>query len=209
MADITLNANTRKTIRKSDNKNLRRNGRVPGVYYAKNQEPVAIEVGETSLFPLVYTSETHMVNLQIGDQSGLTCVLKDIQFDPVTDKIVHFDLQGVSTSEKMSIEVPVVVTGQAAGIKQGGILQVLIHKLEVECYPKDMPEHIEIDVTSLNLNESIHVSDLKYENIDILNAEDAVVVSIVPPKAEKETPAEGEEVKEPQVISKGKVDKAE
>lgn len=207
MAEITLNANERSISRKSANKQLRRDGSVPGVYYGKNIEPVAITVLEQSLKPLVYTSEAHIVSLVVDGKEPVACILKDIQFDPVTDKIVHFDLQGISRDEKLEVEIPILLEGNPEGIKQGGVMQQSLHKVDISCLPIFMPEHLVVNVSKLAMGESIHVADLKYDNIEILTAEDAVVVSIVTPRAEKETAAEGEAQKEPEVISKGKVDK--
>lgn len=207
MAEIVLNANERKISRKSANKQLRKSGRIPGVFYSKNENPVAIEVSELTLKPLIFTSEAHIVSLKVGDKEGVTCVIKDVQFDPVTDKIVHFDLQGITKGETIEIEVPVVVVGNAAGIKQGGILQHALHKLDIECLPSEMPEHLEVNVENLRLGDSIHVKDLSYNNITILTSPEAVVVSIVAPRAEKEAPAEAPA--EPEVIAKGKTEKGE
>ncbi|MGE5432338.1 MAG: 50S ribosomal protein L25 [Syntrophomonadaceae bacterium] len=206
MAEIILNAKERQKSNKGANKLLRRQGSVPGVFYAKAQEPVLIEVPELALKPLIYTSEAHMVSLKLGDNEGIACVLKDVQFDPVTDRIVHFDLHGINTSDKMEIEVPILLSGNAAGIKQGGVLQQVLHKLNVECLPKDMPEHLTIKIDGLNLGDSIHVRDLKFDNVEVLNAPDAVVVSVVTPRAEKETAEEGAAA-EPEVIAKGKAEK--
>ncbi|MGE5364142.1 MAG: 50S ribosomal protein L25 [Bacteroidota bacterium] len=207
MAEITLNANERSISRKSANKQLRRDGSVPGVYYGKNIQPVAVSVLEQSLKPLVYTSEAHIVSLVVDGKEPVSCILKDIQFDPVTDKIVHFDLQGISSDEKLEVEIPILLEGNPEGIKQGGVMQQSLHKLDISCLPMFMPEHLVVNVSKLAMGESIHVADLKFDNIEILTAEDAVIVSIVTPRAEKETAAEGEAQKEPEVISKGKVDK--
>lgn len=204
MAEIILNAKARESKNKGANRQLRRDGRIPGVYYAKNTEPVLFDVAENSVKPLVYTSETHIVSLQVEGKEPFTCILKEYQMDPVTEKIVHFDLQGVQGNEMLKVEVPVSIVGNAAGIKQGGILQQVLHKLEVECLPMYMPEHLEINVVNLNLGESIHVRDLKFENLTLLNASDAVVISVVTPRTEKEVTAEAGE---PEVIAKGKVDK--
>lgn len=106
----------------------------------------------------------------------------------------------------MEIEVPILLSGNPAGIKQGGVLQQVLHKLNVECLPKDMPEHLTIAIDSLNLGDSIHVRDLKFDNVEVLNAPDAVVVAVVAPRAEKETAEEGAAT-EPEVIAKGKADK--
>lgn len=209
MAEISLNASVRTKGNKGDVKKLRRDGKVPGVFYHKQSEPQVIEVTEASLKPLVYTSEAHIVSLKVEGQEDRSCILKDIQFDPVTDRIVHFDLQGITTDEKLEIEVPVVLVGSAAGIKKGGILQASLHKLSIECLPADVPEHIQVDITNLELGSSIHVKDIVSDKFTVLNSEDAVIVSVVAPKVEKEVSPEeaAEAAKEPEVITKGKAEK--
>ncbi|MEI7811523.1 MAG: 50S ribosomal protein L25 [Ignavibacteria bacterium] len=207
MAEVVLNATERQVSRKSANKQLRKNGRIPGVYYSKNEQSIVFDVAETAIKPLVFTSEAHIISLKVGDRDGLTCVIKDIQFDPVTDKVVHFDLLGIKSGEKVQIEVPIAVTGNSSGVRAGGVLQIFLHKLDIECLPDQMPEHLEINISNTGLGESVHARDLKFDNVVILNAPESVVLSVVAPKIEKEV-AEGKGKAEPEVISKGKVDKA-
>ena len=158
----------------------------------------------------MFTSKTHLISLSLDGQEDLDCIIKDVQFDPVTEKIVHIDLLGLKKGEKIQIEVPVQLIGTAVGIKEGGILQHTLHKIEIECLPVDIPEHIEIDVTTLKLGDSIHIGDLKFNEFNILNSAEAIVASVTHPKAEKEAaPAEGEETKEPEVITKGKAQEEE
>lgn len=211
MSEITLIAKERKISRKSVINQLRKSGNVPGVFYHKKEDSVPIEVSESSLKPLVYTSETHIIALSIENKLEMPCILKNVQFDPVSEKIMHFDLQGISRDEKLEIEVPVLLSGNPVGIKQGGILQQSLHKLHIECLPADIPEHIEVVVTNLNIGDAVHVSSLQFEKLRILNTGDSVIVSVVAPKLEKEPTAvaEGEEAKEPEVISKGKAEKEE
>lgn len=206
MEKVVLKANERKSITKSSRNSLRRNGRVPGVYYSKHGNPISIDVSEKVISPLVYTTETHLISLQIEGQQDYDCVIKDIQFDPLTDKIMHFDLLGLTSGEKFQLEVPIQYTGSPVGVKEGGVLQTFLHKLEIECLPADIPQHIVINIQDLKLGDAIHISDLNYENITILNTEETVVVAVTHPKAEKETPAEGAEeaAKEPEVIGKEK-----
>ncbi len=210
MKKVELKANVRKDLHKSYKTNLRNSGRVPGVLYAKGTETISIDVAENAINPLVFTSDTHIINLQLDDQTVKECILKDVQFDPVTDRVIHFDLQGIIEGQKIDIEVPIVYTGSAIGVKEGGLLQEFLHKLHIKCFPSDIPEHFEIDVTNLKIGTSIHVSDLSYENIELLNQPDSVVVSVVVPRTMKETelvPGTEEKV-EPEVIAKGK-EKAE
>lgn len=215
MEKVVLKANVRKTGTKSDKNQLRKNGVVPGVYYSKHDQTVSISIPENSINPLVFTAETHLISLQLDAGQEHDCIIKDVQFDPVTDKVVHFDLQGLTSGETFQLEVPVQLIGNPVGIKEGGVLHQFLHKLEVECLPKDIPQHIEINVQELAIGDSIHVKDIKFENIEILNDEEAVIVSVAHPKVEAEPVAaeeeaiEGEESAEPEVITKGKAEKEE
>ncbi len=213
MENVVLKANVRKDFSKSVRNTARKNGNVPGVFYSKSVQPLAIEVQEQSLKPLVYTSQTHLISLQVEGQEDNECIIKDVQFDPLTDKIVHFDLYGLTKGEMIELEVPVQFIGSAIGVKEGGIVQQLLHKLDIECLPKDIPQHLEVNITELKLGDAIHVKDLNFENITILNSEDTVIVAVTHPKVEKEPVAgeeEGEEeTAEPEVIGKGKSEEEE
>jgi large subunit ribosomal protein L25 len=205
MEKVVLKATVRKNISKSARSELRKAGKVPGVYYSKHGSPIPIEVVEKEINPLVYTTETHLISLLLDTNEELDCVIKDIQFDPITDRVIHFDLLGLTSGEKFQLEVPIQFHGSPIGIKDGGVLQTLLHKLEVECLPKDIPQRIHIEIQGLKLGAAIHVKDLNLENLTILNPEDAVIVTVVHPKAEKEaTAADGtaEAAAEPEVIGK-------
>lgn len=206
MSEITIKAKRRTISTKGAVNQLRRNGDVPGIFYAKDVDPIPLALPELSLKPVVYTSETHIINLLIDETEEKKSILKNVEFDPVTDRIIHFDLQGISLDKEIEIEVPVAITGQAKGVKEGGIVQHTIHKLTVSCLPGNIPEHITIDVTDLGLNDSVHIGDLKYDNINFLQNPDIIIVSVVVPRAAQETtPAEGAEAPaEPEVIGKGK-----
>ena len=210
MEKVILEANERKEINKQSTKSLRRQKRVPGVFYLKHSNPIAIDVSNQAINPLVFTSQTHLISLKLEGREDQECILKDVQFDPVSDEVIHFDLIGITRGEKIEIEVPVQLIGSAAGVKEGGLLQHSLHKLEIECLPKDIPERLEINISELKIGNAVHVKDLKYENINILNPEDSIVVSVVHPKVEKEAvavegaEAEAEEMQEPEVIAKGK-----
>jgi large subunit ribosomal protein L25 len=169
-------------------------------------KPIPVNVYENSINPLVFTSETHIINLKLDNNEEHDCIIKDVQFDPVTDKIVHFDLQGLISGEKIEIEVPVVTKGSSIGVRDGGLLQMALHRLLVECDPADIPEHIEIDITDLKMGHGVHIRDLNMERVSFLQPEDTVIVSVAAPRAAVETtPAgEGEAISEPEVIAKGK-----
>lgn len=208
MEKYELVAEVRQTSTKSSRSEIRKNGKVTGVFYSSHDEPISIAVLENAIKPLVFTAETHLVDLKLDNNKSFDCIVKDVQFDPVTDKIVHFDLFGLTKGEKLHIEVPVALKGSAVGVKDGGVLQQLLHKLNIECLPKDIPQHIDLDISGLKIGQSISVADLSFEGLTILNPEDAVVVTVTAQRAEKTAEETAGEVSaEPEVISKGKVDK--
>ena len=207
MHEMILQAEVRTQMGKRS-RGLRREGKVPGVYYIHGESSIPIVVLEKSLKPLIYTSDTHIIALKLNDGGERSCILRDIQFDPVTDHPLHFDLQGLRADEKINIEVPIIISGGTpVGVRDGGILQHIIHRLKISCLPKDIPEHIEVNAEELKMNHFIHVRDLKLERVTILENPDSSIVGVVPPTIEKEpTPAElvAEVPAEPEVIAKGK-----
>jgi large subunit ribosomal protein L25 len=208
MSEIVLNAAVREHTGKRA-KLVRNDGGIPGVYYARGEEPRLIQVEKLGLDPLIYTSETHVIDLRISDGTARKCILRDVQFDPVSDRPVHFDLQGLKENEKLTIEVPIVLTGGTpVGVRDGGMLQHVIHKLRISCLPKDIPSKIEINVAGLAINQSVHVKELELASVTVLDNGDNTVVAVVPPTLVKEETAAAvpteEEAKEPEVVGKGK-----
>ena len=207
MSEVVLNAEVRDQLGKRA-KRSRGEGNVPGVFYAHGEKNINLKVPALSLGPLVFSSETRIIDLRLNDGTAKKAILRDVQFDPVTDRPIHFDLQGLHADEKLTIEVPVVLTGGIPlGVRNGGLLQHSIHKVKVSCLPKDIPGKIEVNVGNLEMNRSIHVRDLNIPNVTILENMDAAVVGVIPPTVEKE-PEPGiapvEELKEPEVVGKGK-----
>lgn len=207
MSEITIGAEIRKEIGKRS-KPLRSQGKIPGIYYGHGKKNIPVSMNELTLKPLYKTSATHVINLKLDDGSTHTCILRDIQFDPITDRPIHFDLFGLSEDEELMIEVPVTVKGTAKGVKDGGTLQHILHKLKVSCLPKNIPDHIEVNVESLEINKSVHVRDLSVPNVRILESENSTVVAVVPPTILKEPEVVATAVEaapaEPEVIARGK-----
>lgn len=211
MADLSLKAEKRSTSTKGELNDLRKTGLIPGVFYAKDQGNFTIAMHENQLKKIVYTSEAHIVSLDVEGQT-YRCILKDIQFDPLTDKMVHFDLQGVTAGQIMQMQVPIVLKGSAKGVKEGGVLEHHLTKVDVECLPKHLPENIEINVSELKVGDSISCGDLELENVKILNNPDSVIVGVSSTRAEEEETADvdlDEEVQQPEVIKKGKAEDEE
>lgn len=208
MPEILVNGSKRTLSTKGAVNQLRRDGNVPGIYYTKGVEPIPVFVAERALKPIVFTSETHIINFKIDDGEDLKSILKNVQFDPVTDRVVHFDLLGISADQEIEIEVPIMFEGQAKGVKEGGIVQQTLHKVTVSCLPADIPQHITIDISNLALGDSIHVRDLNIDKVRFLQNPGIIIVSVVVPRAAVEpTPVAevpGEEKTEPEIITKGK-----
>lgn len=205
MSEFILNVEVRSTTGKKS-KRVRWEGKVPGVYYAHSEKNIPIQVPKLSLDPLIYTSETHVIDLRVGDIAR-KAILRDLQFDPVTDRAIHFDLQGLREDEEVTLEVPVVLMGGTPiGVRDGGLLQHIMHKVKVSCLPKNIPGKIEVNVASLAMNHSIHVKELIIPNVTVLETPDDPVVSVVPPTVikEAEPAAVVEAPKEPEVVGKGK-----
>ncbi len=207
MPEVLLNAKVR-TKKGKNAKHIRWEGNIPGVYYAHGEDNISIEVPAPSLSPLIYTTETHIIDLQLKD-GAKKAILRDVQFDPVTDRPIHFDLQGLREDEEITLEVPIVLTGGTpVGVRDGGLLQHIMHKLKVSCLPKNIPGKIEVNVAGLAINKSIHVRDLSVPNVSVLENADDSVVAVVPPTVQKEAEVaavpEAEASKEPEVVGKGK-----
>jgi large subunit ribosomal protein L25 len=211
MSEINVNAEVRtQTGRRS--RALRRTGKIPGIYYGHGQANILVELDEKALVPLFHTSAANLINLKLNDGSTHICILRDVQLDPVSERPVHFDLFGLNADEELTIEVPIKITGGVPqGVKDGGILQQILHKLEVTCLPKFIPDHVEINVETLAMNHSVHVRDLSIPNVKVMTAATSTIVAVVPPTVVKEpepvpgvTPEAGALPAEPEVIARGK-----
>ena len=212
MGLVTLNASKREDLANTSTKTNRKKGNIPGIFYFRGFPSVPIYVKDTNLNPFIYTSEVNIIALQIeGTAVPYNCILKDIQFDPISDKPIHFDLLGILENEKIKIEVPVKLMGSPVGVKDGGVIQQSIHKVEIECFPKNIPSHIEVNIDHLKIGDGVKVGDLVHPDFDFMVNPDTQLVAVVPPTVEKEAvPAvegeavAGEEPAEPEVIGKGK-----
>jgi large subunit ribosomal protein L25 len=215
MPEIQLKAEKRTEFKKSIARTYRKKGFIPGIFYGAGQQSIPIAISELSLRPLIFSSEAQIVNLEIeGETKPFSCILKDVQYDPINTKPIHFDLIALREGEVITIEVNVKLVGNAPGIKEGGIIQHVLHKLQIECMPQNIPAHIDVDISNLGINDSVKVTDLKLDGIKILNDENASIVSVSPPTVVEEAkPAEvtatAEAPAEPEVISKGKKEKEE
>ena len=160
-----LEVSERTKLKTKGVKLLRRKGLIPGVLYYSGEKNVNIEVDKSILFHAMQSGQ-RIFEIEQQGKSQFT-MIKQVQYHPVTDEIVHLDLMRVRRSEKMTITVPLVLIGDAKGVKEGGILSQSINQLEINCFPTDVPEQIELNVEDLELNSSMNISDIKLKNDDI------------------------------------------
>ena len=183
MKSIEINGSLRTETGKKATRELRKNDSVPCVLYGINKDENGNQVAthftvtNDGLRNLVYTPHIYVVNLNI-DGKVVTAIMKDIQFHPVTDKILHVDFLQIDESNPIVMEVPVKLEGLAEGVKAGGKLALQVRKLKVKALYSAIPERLIVDVTNLGLGKTIKVGELSYEGLQILNAKEAVVCAV-------------------------------
>jgi len=181
MKTITIEGQLRSELGKKATRQLRSEGKVPGVIYG-GPEGVNFSAPEAAFQNLVYTPEFQLAEVKVGDKS-YRCVLKDLQFDPVTDKLIHIDLLELVENKKVTVTLPIRFEGLAQGVKDGGRLVIKMKALKVKALPKHLTEQIEVNVDSLELGKNIRVEDVKAENFEILNSPRIPIASVVTTRA--------------------------
>ena len=195
MEQNTLVGFERNLFKKGPTGRLRREGKIPAVIYGHNK-PVHISVSTTefdSKFHII--SENTLITITV-DGKEYEVLVKDSQENMIKGQITHIDFFEVERGKVLKTRIPVILTGTSVGVKEGGLLEQRLHEIDIECLPKNIPEKIEIDITELQLGESIHVSDLEVaDTVKILNFLEQSVVSVTTVKAEEE-PETDEELEE-------------
>ncbi len=194
MKTIEIKGTVRESVGKKNSKKLRREGQIPCVIYGGEQN-IHFSTGVNEVRHLIYTPDVFLVNLTIEDKTHMV-IMKDAQFHPVSDAILHIDFIEVSEDKKIEIAIPVVLTGFAEGVKQGGKLSLLNRRLRVSAYAKDLPETLEVDITNLTLGKSVKIGELSFDNLELLDPKNSVVASVKLTRAARGLAAEGEEGEE-------------
>ena len=196
MEIFDLKTTQRNTFGKSSARALRRQGLVPAVLYGPRRESVPLTLSPLDLDKIYKASGTERVILNLMIENGgtrnVTVVVKEVQAAPVTGQYLHIDFYEISLNEEIVVNVPVEVTGRSKGVERGGFLQLVCHELEISCLPTDMPDKIEIDVTSLDIGDSIHIGDIDLGDKGRLLADTGLTVATVvaPIVEEEEVPEE-------------------
>jgi large subunit ribosomal protein L25 len=213
MSVIPLSASRRETLGKGGARKARSAGQIPGVLYGHGEDPIAVAVSarEFDVALRQHKGGNPIVNLAVGNAGEYTALIRDVQYDPLSRAILHLDFQHISLTEQIEVKVAVKLTGLAVGVKDGGgILEAILRELDVRCLPTQIPAAIEVDVSALNVGDSIHVRDLQVPNVTVLTDPDTTITTVVPPtvmeeKAPEEAAAEAATATtEPEVITKGK-----
>ena len=200
----------------SSARRIRLKDQVPAILYHSGLDALSLSVDKKELYKALKTGQV-IFEVEIKDENQFVLV-KDVQYHPVNDNIMHVDFQKVKEDEKISLEVPLRVEGEAEGVKAGGILVQIVNTITVQCKPTTVPEALIIDVTNLELNSSLSVKDIELAaDVEIITAEDLAVVSIQEPKEEEvieevledEELLEGEEGAEGEESVDGKEDSSE
>ncbi|PIE50792.1 MAG: 50S ribosomal protein L25/general stress protein Ctc [Flavobacteriales bacterium] len=176
MKSITIQGAKRESVGKKSTKALRNAELVPCVVYGE-KEPIHFSAEEKAFKNLVYTPDAHTVELNI-DGETIPAVLQDIQFHPVTDRILHADFYQLNDNKPVVMEVPVKFTGRSKGVVAGGVLRESFRKLKLRALPANLPDFIEVDVTPLEIGNKIYVGDIKNENYTFMHPDNAVVVAV-------------------------------
>ena len=176
MKTITIEGQIRTEFGKSATRQLRSEEKVPGVIYGGAKE-INFSAPATAFKSIVYTPDFMLAEITVGG-TPYKCVLKDIQFDKVSDQLIHVDFLELVGDRKVTVSIPLKFTGVPAGVKEGGKLAVKMKALKVKTIPEHLLEHIEVDLTNLKLNENIRVQDVKAKNMEILNSPRIPIASV-------------------------------
>ncbi|MDQ7799393.1 MAG: 50S ribosomal protein L25 [Candidatus Edwardsbacteria bacterium] len=213
MHEVTLIAHRREEQGKQRAKALRKNGKIPAVVYGQGKPAIPLMFEAKDLLPLFKyaSSENVIITLKLAEEKGeIKAIIKEAQTEPIHNVLLHLDLQEIQLKEKIRVKIPLALTGVPDGVKNGGgILEHILDLVEISCLPTDIPDQITLDVQHLKVGQSLHVSDIKLENGEVVSDPSKVITTVIAPLVEAavaETPATAETAKEPEVIVKGKKD---
>jgi large subunit ribosomal protein L25 len=214
MDTITITVEKREETGKGAARSLRRRKIIPAILYREGKSlPIKIPGKELTSFINTTAGEQVMVNLQFTDGENKFALMKDFQVEPIKRELLHADFFEVSLTEKVRVSVHITTAGEPVGVKRdGGILQNVLREIEVECLPDKIPGHIKVDISRLEIGDSLYVRDLDLgEDVKILTDPDEVIANIIAPAVEEVAPVveAAPEVTEPELIKKSKKEEEE
>lgn len=177
MKSITIKGSQRETVGKKATKALRDAGMVPCVVYG-GEAPIHFSAAELAFSKLVYTPDVHTVVIELDSGAKVNAILQDIQFHPVTDRILHIDFYQISDDKEVMMEIPVRLTGNSKGVRNGGVLRFANRKLRVKAIPPNLPDFIEADITELKIGNKLYVTAVQNEDYAILHPDNMVICQV-------------------------------
>ncbi len=193
MQQTQMKIETRSSTGKGISRKLRAAGRIPGIVYGRDMEPVAVSLDPKALSAAIAGEGgiNNLITLQGGgDLDKVVVIVADIQRDPIKRTPEHVDLHRVNMNEKVRVNVPVNLLGTAAGVKEGGLLDFAHHYLHIECLPAEIPEHITIDINELKIGHAIHVEEIVFpQGVKCLDSAKTQVVGVLGKAKDEEAPA--------------------
>jgi large subunit ribosomal protein L25 len=189
MEEITLNVEARDDRGKAAARRLRREGKVPGVFYGPKSTATPIAIDRKDFAAHVANLEgSHLIRFQSpsADLQKRVALVREVQHAPVDGAILHVDFYEVDLTRRLTVSVPLHFVGKAKGVAEGGILQPIVREIEVECLPTDIPQFIEVDVTALDIHDAVHLADVQMPaNVTAVFETNEAVVSVLPPTVEE------------------------
>ena len=177
MKSITINGLKRESVGKVATKALRNAGKVPCVVYG-GDTPIHFSADEIAFKDLVYTPDVHTVVIALEDGTKVECILQDIQFHPVNDKIIHIDFYQIFDDKEVTMEIPVRIVGNSKGVRNGGVLRIVNRKLRVKALPKNLPDFIEADITEMRIGNKMYITEIEQDKFKIMHGENTVICQV-------------------------------
>lgn len=216
METVKIEACFREGVGKEKAKKVRKNGDIPAVVYSKDiNVPVTISAAGLKILRRMRFSESMIINMEIINEQkkdNFSVMIKEIQYHPLTEHILHIDFMKVSLEEKIKVRVPLNFKGEPKGVKEGAVLDYILREIEIEAFPLDIPEKIDVDVSNLEIGHSLHVRDVIFpDNLKVVtHAEDTIAALVAKIEEKEETAEQGEAVAEgPEVIKEKKKEEKE
>jgi large subunit ribosomal protein L25 len=176
MKSIAISGTSRDVTKRKEAESIRRSGSIPCVLYGGGEQ-IHFAAPELSFKNLIYTPKSYLVDLNV-DGKEYKAVMREIQFHPVTDKVLHIDFLELKEGKEVSIDVPVMLTGSSIGVKEGGKLILKLRNLKVKALAANLPDKIEIPIDNLGIGSSVRVSDIKIDGVEMLDASNNIIVAI-------------------------------
>jgi len=177
MKSITINGSQRESVGKVATKALRNAGKVPCVVYG-GETPIHFSAEEIAFKDLVYTPDVHTVVIALEDGAKVECILQDIQFHPVTDRILHIDFYQIFDDKPVMMEIPVRIVGNSRGVRNGGVLRIVSRKLRVKAIPANLPDYIEADITEMKIGAKMYVTAVQNDAYTFLHTDNTVICQV-------------------------------